>query len=196
MKKKLLLSMLIISCVLSGCAAKNAENPQEEDASASAYSGSETQEVMGTLPEGLPEDFTLIPEQTFDVTTDEWGAVRFISGYVGQGFSNDLRFYYANDKKVLYEFPSEEENFGLLDSIQEVAFQDITGDGKKDVIIIYTYFFGAGPQGAIPRTMSRIYMATENGYQIDTDLENEIMDNFGAEEYTAEDISAYVLKKQ
>lgn len=214
MKNKLLLTSVMIICLLCGCSANNVESLsgenmlEEENSTQSiplkidktenlqkAETGSWLAEENNTnLSERLPEGYVTIPEQSFDIVDDKWGNVKFMSGYVGQGFSNDLRFYYVKNNEVVYEFPTEETDYGLVDSIQAVAFRDVTQDEKKDIIIIYTYYLGAGQQGMIPRTMNRIYVATEEGYEIDVNLENEIILNLG-EEYSVDNINEYVVNR-
>lgn len=203
--------VLVIMSLLCGCGANNVESSNETTLKEknSTYSNpldtDNTEDLQETksdsrLPEennankieGLPEDYTFVPEQSFDIEDDTYGRVKFISGYVGEGFSDDLRFYFANDDKVVYEFPIEGKSWGMLDNIQAVAFRDISGDKKKDIIIIYSYFFGAGPQGAIPRTMNQIYISTEDGYQIDSELETYIWEQLGFDSYTVDDVCQHI----
>ena len=68
---------------------------------------------------------------------------------------------------VLFENNStENDNVGMFDSVEAVGFQDIDGDGAKDVIVIINYVTGAGPQGMMPRKTIRIFSSQDNGFVI------------------------------
>ena len=43
--------------------------------------------------------------------------------------------------------------------VKFVVFTDTNADGKEDVVIGAEYMTGAGPQGAIPHVVVRIYEA-------------------------------------
>ena len=62
----------------------------------------------------------------------------------------------------------------MFDSVEAVGFQDIDGDGAKDVIVIINYVTGAGPQGMMPRKTIRIFSSQDNGFVIQHDLMDEL----------------------
>ena len=136
----------------------------------------------------------MIPEQSFDISLNDWGEVRFVScmpmrnpGYNTDPLA-DVSFYLLSDEQILYRFPyvnvregdtyagdtyKEEDNirqWGLIDGISFVTFTDVNGDEKKDVIIGILYYTGAGPQGAIPRMEVRVYEDQGDGFVYDEAL--------------------------
>ena len=117
-----------------------------------------------------------IPEQSFDVSLNDWGEVTFVSCMPMSNFGihtnplADVSFYLLSGDRIIYRFPyvnvreddtyTKEDNIrsgGLVDEISFVMFTDVNGDEKDDVVIGILYETGAGPQGAIPRMEVRIY---------------------------------------
>ena len=54
----------------------------------------------------------------------------------------DVSFMLAKDNQIIYYFPecyennsTENDSIGMFDSVEAVGFQDIDGDGAKDVIL-------------------------------------------------------------
>lgn len=134
-----------------------------------------------------------IPEQSFDVTLEDWGDVMFVSCKPESGQYEDASFFLVKDERILYEFPKkEEDNLGLFDSVGAVAFRDINEDGKEDVVILVNYITGAGPQGMIPRPTVRIYLAGENEFYIAGDMETDIEEHITEEDMTIETICEYL----
>ena len=68
------------------------------------------------------------------------------------------------------------------------GFQDIDGDGAKDVIVIINYVTGAGPQGMMPRKTIRIFSSQDNGFVIQHDL----MENMNEDDISIPAICDYV----
>lgn len=122
---------------------------------------------------------------------NDWGTVEFVSGCGEGGMTDDLSFYLMDGETVLYSFPQESEARGSFDEILAVGFRDINSDGKKDVIIIYTYMTGAGPQGAVPRPFARIYTAGKNEFYLEEIFSEDLYLNMPAENYTIENICNY-----
>lgn len=78
--------------------------------------------------------FTEFKNQSFDVELENWGDVRFVSGW---DFDNKLCFYLTDDKDtILYRFPGYYNNWWYNQTISAVAFRDVNEDGLKDVIIL------------------------------------------------------------
>ena len=72
------------------------------------------------------------------------------------------------------------------------GFQDIDGDGAKDVIVIINYVTGAGPQGMMPRKTIRIFSSQDNGFVIQHDLMDELMENMNEDDISIPAICDYV----
>ena len=89
------------------------------------------------------DESRVITEQSFDVDLNGWGEVRFVS-YL-QTYDTlweDVSFVLAKDNQIVYHFPAyfennstENDSVGMFDSVEAVGFQDIDGDGAKDVIL-------------------------------------------------------------
>ena len=72
------------------------------------------------------------------------------------------------------------------------GFQDIDGDGAKDVIVIINYVTGAGPQGMMPRKTIRIFSSQDNGFVIQHDLMDDLMENMKEDDISIPAICDYV----
>lgn len=135
----------------------------------------------------------MIPEQSFDVTLDDWGEVTFMSCKPVSQQYEDTSFFLVRDDQILYKFPdSTKGDVGLFDSVGAVAFRDINDDGKDDIVIIINYITGAGPQGMIPRPVARIFLAGENEFYIAEDMETDVAKNIVDEDMTIETIYNYL----
>ena len=124
----------------------------------------------------------MIPEQSFDVTLDDWGEVKFVS--CKPTYNVDPReyasFFLLRDDQIAYRFPyryreknnttGKSDRIGSFDSVGAVAFRDINNDEKKDIIIICYYVSGAGPTGMVPRPDIRILLAGENEFNLAEDI--------------------------
>ena len=130
------------------------------------------------------DESRVITEQSFDVELNDWGEVQFVS-YLPtyETLWEDVSFVLAKDNQIIYYFPeyyennsTENDSVGMFDSVEAVGFQDIDGDGAKDVIVIINYVTGAGPQGMMPRKTIRIFSSQDNGFVIQHDLMDELME--------------------
>ena len=135
--------------------------------------------VDDTSGEELDES-RVIAEQSFDLDLNDFDEVRFVSYQpTYDTLWEDVSFVLAKDNQIIYYFPAYYENnstendgIGIFDSVEAVGFQDIDGDGSKDVIVIINYVTGAGPQGMTPRKTIRIFSAQDNGFVIQYELSN------------------------
>lgn len=155
--------------------------------------------VDDTSGEKLDES-RVIAEQSFDLDLNDFGEVRFVS-YLPtyDTLWEDVSFVLAKDNQIIYYFPAYYENnstendgIGMFDSVEAVGFQDIDGDGAKDVIVIINYVTGAGPQGMIPRKTIRIFSAQDNGFVIRYELMEELMENMKEDDISISTICDYV----
>ena len=84
----------------------------------------------------------MIPEQSFDVTLDDWGEVTFVSCKPTYDVEHEYAsFYLLRDEQILYRFPYRYEDNtmgheGSFASVGAVVFRDINDDGKSDIIVI------------------------------------------------------------
>ncbi|MDE7206818.1 MAG: hypothetical protein K2N90_06630, partial [Lachnospiraceae bacterium] len=93
----------------------------------------------------------------------------------------DVTFYLLKDEEILYQFPyvGEEHSsgYGLYYwDVKFVLFSDTNADAKEDVVIGAEYMTGAGPQGAIPHTIVRIYEDQGDYFTYNEDLSDKIND--------------------
>ena len=146
------------------------------------------------------DESRVITEQSFEVDLNDWGEVRFVS-YLPtyDTLWEDVSFVLAKDNQIVYHFPAyfennstENDSVGMFDSVEAVGFQDIDGDGAKDVIVIVNYVTGAGPQGMIPRKTIRIFSSQNKGFVIQHDLIDELMKNMKEDDISISAICDYV----
>ena len=137
----------------------------------------------------------MIPEQSFNVTLDDWGNVTFVSCRpTSWRVNEEPSFFLVRDEQILYKFPCNnlKDYGGMFDSIGAVAFRDINDDGKKDIIIIFNYVSGAGPTGMIPRPALRIFLAGENEFYLAEDVMTDVEQHILCKDMTIENISNYL----
>ena len=140
----------------------------------------------------------MIPEQSFDVTLDDWGEVTFVSCKPTYDVEHEYAsFYLLRDEQILYRFPYRYEDNtmgheGSFASVGAVAFRDINDDGKSDIIVIVYYYSGAGPTGMVPRPDIRIFIAEENEFYLAEDMAADIEQHILAKDMTIETICNYL----
>ena len=150
-------------------------------------------EVDYPSEEKLDESWVII-EQSFEVDLNDWGEVRLVSYLPTYNtLWEDVSFVLAKDNQIVYHFPAYFENNSTEnDSVEAVGFQDIDGDGAKNVIVIVNYVTGAGPQGMIPRKTIRIFSSQNKGFVIQHDLIDELMKNMKEDDISISAICDYV----
>ncbi len=120
-------------------------------------------ESGGRLP-GRLDVGRILEEQSFQVKLNDWGEVRFVSyepDHTGENPLEDVTFYLLRGEEILYQFPyigtEDTSDYGMYYDVKFVMFTDTNADGKEDVVIGAEYMTGAGPQGAVPHVVVRIY---------------------------------------
>lgn len=120
-------------------------------------------ESGGRLP-GRLDAGRILEEQSFQVKLNDWGEVRFVSyepDHTGENPLEDVTFYLLRGEEILYQFPyigtEDTSDYGMYYDVKFVMFTDTNADGKEDVVIGAEYMTGAGPQGAVPHVVVRIY---------------------------------------
>ena len=109
-----------------------------------------------------------IDEQSFTVNLRPLGEVTFAS-YEPDTSENplsDVVFLIEKEGEVLMQLSgTTEDNVGLemFHQVEAVSFLDYNHDNYDDIIIILSYYFGAGPQAATPHSLIRYYKGTAEG---------------------------------
>lgn len=177
MKRNLCYVLLIVCCVtlFGGCGLKqtesNTENLETEEniseQESTAGKEQEVDEVNSEVSDEQQDEYShgkKIEEQSFDVTLAPFGEVTFAS-YNPDRSTNQLAdavFLIEKGDDILCKLPAV-EGWGAFYEVEAVSFLDYNKDGYDDIVLITSYLFGAGPQGAIPRSMIRYYKGSESG---------------------------------
>ena len=149
---------------------------QQGQAEEQGQSGQQGQSEQGQPPQQSPggeyggrlqgrlDAGRILEEQSFQVKLNDWGEVRFVSyepDHTGENPLEDVTFYLLRGEEILYQFPyigtEDTSDYGMYYDVKFVMFTDTNADGKEDVVIGAEYMTGAGPQGAIPHVVVRIY---------------------------------------
>ncbi|MBD5475359.1 MAG: hypothetical protein HDR17_05160 [Lachnospiraceae bacterium] len=139
-------------------------------------------EPSGTQVQDKLNADRIIQEQSFQVELNDWGEVKIVSYKPdfagGADPQEDVTFYLLKDEKILYQFPYISEDhtsdYGMYYDVKFVMFTDTNADEKEDVVIGAEYMTGAGPQGAIPHTVVRIYEDNGNYFTYNEELSDKI----------------------
>ncbi|MDE5931308.1 MAG: hypothetical protein K2H40_02335, partial [Lachnospiraceae bacterium] len=139
------------------------EMPQEQSEQSEQPNRSSDEAVGTQVQEKLDAD-RIIQEQSFQVALNDWGEVQFVSYEPDpseKSSRKDVSFYLMKEEEILYQFPytgtDHSSDHGFYWDVKFVMFMDTNADEKEDVVIGAEYMTGAGPQGAIPHTVVRIY---------------------------------------
>ena len=157
----LLICGLFLMVVVTGCGTKKNQVQQEQHIEAE----STTQEEPVAEENGMG---ALIEDQTFDVSLQPFGQVTFAS-YKPDTSKNalaDVTFCIEQDGKVLTRLPGITEdnvNSEMFHAVEAVSFLDYNYDDYDDIILIISYYLGAGPQAATPHSTIRYYSGNEDG---------------------------------
>lgn len=166
---------LFLCLVLAGCGSDSdskEDTPavqqvqdQEEKSKPPADIDSETvqKEADGGYKKGA-----LIADQTFDVTLRPLGEVTFASYEpdTSEDIFADAVFQIERGGEVLTQLPAaSKDNIGLesFNQVEAVSFYDYNNDAYDDIILILSYYLGAGPQAATPHSVIRYYSGTKEG---------------------------------
>ena len=150
--------------------------------------GSAKQDTMGVL----------IPDQTFEVTLNDWGKVTFASYapengvYMADGQNPDVRFGLVQDDQTIYEFPGANEAYTSTDlflAVSAISFKDYNDDGLQDVITICEYETMAGEGYQI----ARVYYQLEEKQGF---VEDALLTQYLSEQRKTENIAAVLEMKE
>lgn len=151
----------------SGVEAQELDETQGQQIVQEQSAGEGDGDVQSEADEGYKKG-KRIEEQTFDVTLRPLGQVTF-AAYEPDRSENPLAdavFLIEKGDEVLVRLPgNNEENIALesFDKVEAVSFTDYNNDGYDDIILIISYYFGAGPQVATTHSTVRYYNGTAEG---------------------------------
>lgn len=180
--KKYLLSSILINLVLLlyGC------DYLETNYTSTSVDYKLEQDAYDSLPVKL-DTYSLITEQTFNVSLENLGKVTFASyapnkpDIIPEDSKEhpDVSFKLFKEGKFIYSFDTPKEIFSALqlwiyDRINFITFEDVNNDGVKDIIINLNYYVENGPSAFQPFHTTRIYLAQGNDFLLDEELEQKI----------------------
>lgn len=160
-REKILLPALLLFCFAGSCMAgcgkieadipevssaddvETRKNSEEEALSEMISENGYEVDVLTDVAEAQSAIEGMIAEQSFNVELDDWGKVMFVS-VAPEGTKGAPHFILVKDGKTVYTFP--ESAFPKSDEFMEVSavsFADYNMDGKKDVIVLIRYQYGA-----------------------------------------------------
>jgi len=172
-KMNLVLCAVMVCTVLAGCSTKNAaqgERDTEQSTQNQTIAENQNEDAVADADksdDGYPRG-EQIAEQTFDLNLEPIGQVTFAS-YLPDDSENplaDVVFLIEKDGEILSQLPGVSEdnvNTEMFCQVEAVNFSDYNYDGCDDIILIISYYFGAGPQAATPHATIRYYTGSETG---------------------------------
>ncbi len=136
----------------------------------------------------------VITEQSFDVELENFGQVTFVTGSIEEDGLYKLKLYLIDGNgKVLYEFPDFYGNtWPMFFEVWSVAFDDLNGDGLKDVTAIASYMTGIGPTGAQEFPVAGVYFQHGKEFVSIPWLDEEIIES--VTEVNISNVSDYIKK--
>lgn len=183
MKKILItLTCLLLMIQFSGCGSNEPNRSPEVHRKANtindtkALNDSEKDECNLELMK--KNGLTVFEEQSFWVDLENWGKVKFISGWYLEESKRVLKMgLIDHDQNILYKFSDllEDTPWNLY-KVRAISFNDINRDGKKDIIVIAEYVTGAGPTGATPFPVAGIYFQKDKEFVRVQKLDEQITD--------------------
>jgi len=119
--------------------------------------------LAGMAGTALAESGTVVDKQSFDTRLAGFGKVRFVSHLDRSKGPGKCRFELQRGGRTIYRFLKPHANDWSCEEITGVAFADVNGDGRKDVIVMATAITGIGPTAARPFNANTIYYNTDKG---------------------------------
>lgn len=125
----------------------------------------------------IQKGFTPIEEQSFDVELENWGQVKFISGYYLVNELPEVHFYLTDSiGNMVYDFPDSLFNEWIFYEVSAISFKDMNHDGRKDIIIIISYMFGHGEHAAEEFSVARVFFQEGTEFVNDSKLDEQLND--------------------
>jgi len=128
-----------------------------------------------------------VKDQSFQVHFENFGESEFITTEELVNGKERPHFYFKNGDSVtelMYE-PESPQSFYFVSA---VAFRDVSGDGKKDIIVIADYTTGFGYMGAIPVSQLIIFKQAESGFIEDRSIEDQAVSGVPYRILTVQDV--------
>lgn len=135
----------------------------------SSASTSPTKPSVPTKSDSIIGD--TLKDQSFQVNNENFGEFEFITTEEKVNGKNRPHFYFKKGDSVA-ELKYEPESPESFYYVSAVSFRDVSGDGKKDIIVIADYTTGFGYMGAIPISQLIILKQTESGFTKDHSIED------------------------
>lgn len=169
-RKYIIISGILLCAALAGC---GSGNDSMQDEMPETVIMQQEEEIKQTAAESETESENVvrgnrIESQTFDVTLRPIGEVTFAS-YEPKDEENplaDVVFTIEKNDEIVLQLPGETEDNSNIEQfyqVEAVSFPDYNHDDYDDIIIIISYYLGAGPQAAQPHSVIRYYKGNEDG---------------------------------
>lgn len=101
--------------------------------------------------------FKIIENQSFQVNLEGWGDIFFVSCEPSEALDTP-HFFLTKGDNILFSFPwADSGQEGVFDGVRFVAFPDIDGDGRKDVVISAGKLSGTAAGGGSSGILSVYY---------------------------------------
>lgn len=171
----------------------SSDNNSSAGTSPAASSSSDGTEASLEGQEG-GADAKVIESQTFSgVSLGGYENVQFTTREITENGRARVEYSLVLDGDAVYTFPDAYDYWLFASEVNFIAFRDVNGDGQKDVITSEQYITGAGEGGAVPFSMTRIYLNQGSEFLFAEGLSVSIGNSLDAsrpEEYTIENILA------
>lgn len=118
------------------------------------------------------KQMTVIDDQSFDVTLEDWGDLRFLSCEPADG-EGQIRFVLSRDGNTVYEFPAvydDSEFMWKAQGVNFVTFPDLNGDGRKDAIMSMNLEVKDTKNGSQPFASALVYRSQGDQFVINREL--------------------------
>lgn len=136
----------------------SSDNNSSAGTSPAASSSSDGTEASLEGQEG-GADTKVIESQTFSgVSLGGYENVQFTTREITENGRTRVEYSLVSDGDAVYTFPDAYDYWLFASEVNFIAFRDVNGDGQKDVITSEQYITGAGEGGAVPFSMTRIYL--------------------------------------
>ncbi|MBM7114821.1 hypothetical protein [Archangium primigenium] len=88
---------------------------------------------------------------------------RMLVGMVCGSGGTSVTFLLYHQDKVQQVLPRHRANDWDVYQVEAVAFSDVDGDGRSDIVTIVSSMAGAGPTAAVPFNVAGVWYQTEDG---------------------------------
>ncbi|KRE44268.1 hypothetical protein [Paenibacillus sp. Soil724D2] len=146
--------------------------PTELAAPTSTLSSASPSKMTPSVPQKIDSIIgEPLKDQSFQVNFENFGESEFITTKENVKGKNRPHLYFKSGESVA-ELKHELESPESFYTVSAVSFRDVSGDGKKDIIVIADYTTGFGYMGAIPISQLIIFKQTESGFNEDHSIED------------------------